>query len=58
LSKETIGLEPSSMSRDEAEEFMALLLKAQGSQHKCPWCDYFKKIGARMIKVRFPEEGA
>jgi hypothetical protein len=36
------------MPKAEAEEFMALLLKAQSTTHKCSFCDYFKKgvIGA------------
>lgn len=34
----------------EAEEFMALLLSAQKSDHKCVWCSYFRKMGDRMVK--------
>jgi hypothetical protein len=31
------------MKPEEAEHFMALLLKAQSTSHKCEFCDYFKK---------------
>lgn len=40
----------SGMSADEAEEFMALLLAAQSEEHDCAWCNYFKKIGTRMVE--------
>ena len=39
-----------SMLTKEAEEFMALLLAAQKTKHKCRWCNYFKKIGNRIVK--------
>ena len=38
------------MLTKEAEEFMALLLAAQRTKHKCRWCNYFKKIGNRIVK--------
>ena len=31
------------MQGEEAEEFMALLLKAQSDKHKCPYAAYFRK---------------
>lgn len=31
-----------SLPPEEAEEFMALLLEAQSSNHECVFCDYFK----------------
>lgn len=37
------GIPSMGMPAEEAEEFMALLLKAQSTSHKCPFCDYFKK---------------
>ena len=40
----------------EAEEFMALLLAAQKTKHKCRWCNYFKKIGNRIVK-QYVSEG-
>ena len=38
------------MPAQEAERFMALLLAAQKTKHKCRWCNYFKKIGNRIVK--------
>ena len=34
----------------EAEEFMALLLSSQKTDHDCMWSRYFKKMGDRMVK--------
>jgi len=42
------------MPAAEAEEFMALLLAAQNTEHGCAWCNYFKKIGKRMISQYLP----
>jgi len=39
----------------EAEEFMALLLAAQNTEHVCVWCSYFKKMGDRMVKQHVKE---
>jgi len=33
---------------EQAEEFMALLLKAQTDTHDCAYCRYFKELGERM----------
>lgn len=44
------------MRGELAEEFMALMLAAQKSKHKCPYCDYFKKLGDRMTEQYFPEK--
>ena len=35
---------------DQAEEFMALLLKAQTDSHECAYCRYFKKLGQKMME--------
>jgi len=42
----------------DAERFMALLLYAQSSEHRCIFADYFREMGRRMIKehVREVEE--
>ena len=34
---------------DQAEEFMALLLKAQKDDHDCAYCRYFRKLGEKMM---------
>jgi len=36
---------------DQAEEFMALLLKAQKDDHDCAYCRYFRKLGEQMMKA-------
>jgi len=38
------------MPQAEAEEFMALLIAAQNTEHNCAWCRYFKKIGRRITQ--------
>jgi hypothetical protein len=40
---ESISQATSVMPSKEAEEFMALLLSAQGTKHNCPYCAYLKK---------------
>jgi len=40
----------------DAERFMALLLHAQSSDHKCIFADYFREMGKRMIKEHIKEE--
>ena len=44
------------MRAEEAEEFMALLLRAQRSKHNCVYVKYFRKIGNRMMGQHAPEE--
>jgi len=44
LSKSKGGFPSGTMPAEEAEEFMALLLAAQSTQHNCTWCAYFKKV--------------
>jgi len=46
---------PSGGTPEEAEEFMALLLAAQNTDHVCSWCAYFKKMGDRMVKTHVKE---
>jgi len=41
----------------DAERFMALLLHAQSSDHKCIFADYFREMGKRMIREHIKEEG-
>jgi len=41
----------SEIQAETAEEFMALLLKAQTDTHDCAYCKYFKKLGERMMKT-------
>jgi len=43
---------PASM---EAERFMALLLHAQSSKHRCIFADYFRELGRRMIREHITE---
>lgn len=47
---------PSGGSPEEAEEFMALLIAAQSTDHDCVWCAYFKKMGDRMVKTHVKEK--
>jgi len=46
---------PTGRTPEEAEEFMALLLAAQSSEHECSWVAYFKKMGDRMVKEHVKE---
>jgi len=45
------------MPVQEAERFMALLLAAQKTRHKCQWCQYFKEVGERIMKQYVAETG-
>lgn len=47
---------PSSGTPEEAEEFMALLLAAQKTDHECLWSAYFRKMGDRMMGQYVTEE--
>jgi len=52
------AIQPTRMSQEEAEEFMALLLMAQKGDHDCPYAKYFRKIGQRMTeKFQAPTQG-
>jgi len=53
-SEKRTGL-PSGGTPEEAEEFMALLIAAQSSEHECSWIAYFKKMGDRMVKTHVKE---
>jgi len=37
------------MPVQEAERFMALLLAAQKTKHRCKWCSYFREVGERIM---------
>jgi len=37
------------MPVQEAERFIALLLAAQKTKHRCKWCSYFREVGERMM---------
>jgi len=39
----------------DAERFMALLLYAQSTNHRCIFADYFRELGQRMIKDHVKE---
>lgn len=47
---------PSGGTPEEAEEFMALLLLAQTTDHECKWSTYFKKMGDRMVEQHAEKE--
>lgn len=53
MEKQVSGMQTSRMTAEEAEEFMALLLAAQKGDHNCPYADYFRKIGQRMMGTYF-----
>jgi hypothetical protein len=50
MSKRRDVLDIAAAPREEAEEFMALLLGAQSESHDCPYVAYFRKIGERIKK--------
>lgn len=49
MSKKKTASIPSAGTGEEAEEFMALLLAAQKTDHQCVWSAYFRKMGDRMV---------
>lgn len=55
VKKKTTSI-PSGGTPEEAEEFMALLLAAQKTEHKCSWSNYFRKLGDRMAGQYVVEE--
>ena len=55
VKKKTTSM-PSGGTPEEAEEFMALLLAAQNTEHKCVWSAYFRKMGNRMVGQYVVEE--
>jgi len=52
--KRKITVSPAPVA-SEAEEFMALLLAAQSTDHNCAWCNYFRDMGKRLISQYVPE---
>ena len=40
----------SGMPREDAEKFMALMLSAQKTRHKCVFVKYFRELGEKMMK--------
>ena len=56
MSKRKTTSIPSGGTPEEAEEFMALMLAAQKTEHSCSWADYFKKMGNRMVEQYVKEE--
>lgn len=56
MSKKKTTSIPSGGTPEEAEEFMALLLAAQKTDHECVWSKYFRKMGDRMVGQYVKEE--
>lgn len=56
MSKRKTAFPSSELPAEEAEEFMALMLAAQSEEHNCPWVNYFKKVGNRMVSQYIKKE--
>jgi len=40
----------------EAGEWLALIIKASRSSHRCIWCDYFRRAAERLEREYLPSE--
>ena len=52
MSRKRASLAPTAGTSEDAEEFMALLLRAQKDvEHDCAFIKYFRKMGDRMLEA-------
>jgi len=52
MSRKKASLAPTAGTSEDAEEFMALLLRAQKDvEHDCAFIKYFRKMGDRMLEA-------
>lgn len=57
MSKRKTSFPSSDFGAESAEEFMAMLIAAQNTEHDCIWVQYFKKMGDEMVNKYVPKEG-